>query len=48
MNSRIVVIEFKDYATALACYDSPEYQEAMKLRIDHAVGNLAIVEGWDS
>ena len=26
--SRNVVIEFKDYATALACYNSPEYQAA--------------------
>ena len=25
-----VVIEFKDYATALACYDSPEYQGARR------------------
>jgi uncharacterized protein (DUF1330 family) len=24
-----VVIEFKDYATAMACYNSPEYAEAM-------------------
>jgi uncharacterized protein (DUF1330 family) len=47
VNSRIVVVEFKDYATALACYESPEYQYAMKFRLDHASGNLAIVEGWD-
>lgn len=47
MRARVVVIEFKDYATAKACYDSPEYQAAMKLRLPHAKGNLAIVEGWD-
>lgn len=47
MNSRIVVIEFKDYATAVACYASPEYQTAMKFRLEHASINLAIVEGWD-
>jgi len=47
MNSRVVVIEFKDYETALACYDSPEYQEAMKLRVDYSIGNLAIVQGWE-
>ncbi len=47
MNDRIVVIEFKDYATAIACYDSPEYQAAMKLRIDHSSGSIAIIEGWE-
>lgn len=47
MNSRIVVIEFPDYETALACYKSPEYREAMALRLPVAEGNLAIVEGWD-
>ncbi len=26
--SRNVVLEFKDYATAKACYDWPEYQKA--------------------
>ncbi|MFQ5438174.1 MAG: DUF1330 domain-containing protein [Paracoccaceae bacterium] len=48
MLSRIVVIEFKDYETARACYASPEYRAAMKLRLDHAVSNLAIVEGWEA
>lgn len=47
VNPRIVVIEFKDYETALACYDSPEYQAVKGLRADHALSNLAIVEGWD-
>jgi uncharacterized protein (DUF1330 family) len=47
MNSRIVVIEFKDYETARACYASPEYQAAMKFRTEHASANLAIVEGWE-
>ena len=47
MRSRIVVIEFPDYDTALACYRSPEYQQAKALREAHADGNLAIVEGWD-
>ena len=26
-------IEFESYETALACYNSPEYQEALKLRL---------------
>ena len=30
--SRNVVIEFPDYATALACYNSPEYQANIKVR----------------
>jgi uncharacterized protein (DUF1330 family) len=47
VNSRVVVIEFKDYETAVACYNSPEYQAAMALRRDVAESNLAIVEGWD-
>jgi len=46
VNSRIVVLEFKDFETAVACYDSPEYQEAKMLRLGHAQCNLAIVEGY--
>ena len=44
---RVVVLEFKDYATALACYNSEEYQEVRKLRLGHSDGNMSIVEGWD-
>lgn len=47
VNSRIVVIEFPDYEAALACYESPEYREAMALRLPFATSNMAIVEGWD-
>ena len=47
LGERIVVIEFQDYATAKACYDSPEYQAAIKFRQGHAKANLAIIEGWD-
>lgn len=41
-----VVIEFKDYDTALACYESPEYQAA-KVFLDQ-VGDtdLVIVPGY--
>jgi uncharacterized protein (DUF1330 family) len=46
--SRHVVIEFPDYATALACYRSPEYQENIKRRLPHAVADLLIIEGYDS
>jgi uncharacterized protein (DUF1330 family) len=46
-NPRTVVIEFKDVATAQACYDSPEYQAAKALRDPVSDGNLVIVEGYD-
>src|SRR3954468_12893714 len=38
--ARNVVIESKDYETAKACYDSPEYREAMKLRENASTGDL--------
>ena len=44
---RNVVIEFPDYATALACYNSPEYQANMKVRQPHSVADIVIVEGYD-
>lgn len=43
--ARNVVIEFPDYASAVACYRSPEYQENMKIRQAHAVTDLIIIEG---
>jgi uncharacterized protein (DUF1330 family) len=45
--SRNVVIEFPDYATALACYNSPEYQANIKIRQPHSVADIVIVEGAD-
>ena len=45
--SRVVVIEFDSLATAMACYDSPEYQAAKALRDPVSVADLVIVEGWD-
>jgi len=45
--SRNVVIEFPDYATALACYRSPEYQDNIKRRLPHAVIDIVIIEGYD-
>ena len=48
LRSRHVVIEFKDYATALACYESPEYQSALALRKPPvAQGDLVIIEGYE-
>jgi len=45
--SRNVVIEFPDYATAVACYQSPEYQANMKIRQANAITDMIIVEGYD-
>lgn len=45
--SRNVVIEFPDYATAVACYNSPEYQANLKIRQANAITDLIIVEGCD-
>jgi uncharacterized protein (DUF1330 family) len=45
--SRNVVIEFNDYATAMACYRSPEYQENIKRRLPHSTVDLIVIEGYD-
>jgi uncharacterized protein (DUF1330 family) len=44
---RNVVIEFPDYQTAMACYQSPEYQANIKVRLPHAVADIVIIEGYD-
>jgi uncharacterized protein (DUF1330 family) len=44
---RNVVIEFADYATAMACYRSPEYQANIKVRQPHSAVDLIVVEGYD-
>ncbi|MCO5073557.1 MAG: DUF1330 domain-containing protein [Rhizobiaceae bacterium] len=43
--SRLVVIEFDSYQTALDCFHSPEYQAALLLRKVCSVAHVAIVEG---
>ena len=45
--SRNVVIEFPDYAAALACYRSPEYQAAKRLREPASEADLVIAEGYE-
>ena len=45
--ARNVVIEFPDYAAALACYRSPEYQENIKVRPPHSTIELIVIEGYD-
>ena len=42
---RHVVIEFRDYATALAFYNSPEYQKVAEIRRAHADSVMIVVEG---
>jgi uncharacterized protein (DUF1330 family) len=44
--TRIVVIEFKDYATALECYRSPEYAKAIEIRKGSAVADIIIADGY--
>jgi len=45
--ARNVLREFPDYATALACYRSPEYQSAKPLRLPHSTADFIIAEGYD-
>jgi uncharacterized protein (DUF1330 family) len=45
--SRVVVLAFKDYATAFECYRSPEYAAARAARNGRAVFDLVITEGYD-
>ncbi|MBO0765427.1 MAG: DUF1330 domain-containing protein [Hyphomicrobiaceae bacterium] len=43
---RHVVIEFDSYEAAKACYESPEYQEAIKIRSEAGTTDLVIIEGY--
>lgn len=43
--ARIVVIEFADTAAAKRWYNSPEYQEALKVRLANSKGRVILVEG---
>jgi uncharacterized protein (DUF1330 family) len=45
--SRNVVLEFADYATALACYESPEYQRLVAIRAPHGEADILVIEGYD-
>ena len=44
---RTVVVEFPEYATAIACYRSAEFAAARALRQKIADTDFSIVEGWD-
>jgi uncharacterized protein (DUF1330 family) len=43
--SRLIVIEFASYQTALDCFHSPEYRAALKVRQAYSEAHIAIVEG---
>ena len=43
--ARNVVIEFPSFQHAVDCYNSPEYQVAVKIRQQIADGEIVIVEG---
>ena len=44
-HARNVIIEFPSYETALACYNSPEYQAAKAKRENAGIPYIMIVEG---
>ena len=45
--TRNIVIEFPSYEAAQDCWKSPEYQEAVKLRLPVSSIDLVIIEGYD-
>ena len=44
---RNIVLEFPDYAAALACYRSPEYQALIKARQPHGEADIVIIEDYE-
>jgi uncharacterized protein (DUF1330 family) len=44
---RIVINEFPSLAAAQAWYDSPEYQEALALRLASSTGTTILIEGTE-
>ena len=47
LRSRMVVLEFPSFEAALACYRSPEYAAAKKLREGASVADIVVLEGYD-
>lgn len=45
--SRNVVLEFDSLEQALACYNSPEYQRALKIRLPIAAADIILMAGYD-
>ena len=46
VRQRNVILEFPSYAEALACYRSPEYQAALKLRTGASTADVILIEGY--
>jgi uncharacterized protein (DUF1330 family) len=44
---RIVISEFPSYESAVAAYNSPDYQAALKALGDGAVRDIRIIEGLE-
>ena len=42
---RHVVVEFPDYQTAMACYQSEAYQAAAAIRMANSDSDIVIIEG---
>ncbi|MEX2453795.1 MAG: DUF1330 domain-containing protein [Rhodospirillaceae bacterium] len=45
---RCALIEFKDMDTAVACYNSPEYQKALSFREGKAEAVFFVIDGTDA
>jgi len=45
--ARNTIVEFPSYQSALDCWNSPEYQAALKIRLPAATLDIVIVEGYD-
>lgn len=45
--SRNTIVEFPSYQAALDCWNSPEYQAALRLRQSASSFDLVVVEGYD-
>ena len=45
--SRNIVLEFPSYQAALDCWNSPEYQNVIPLRIHAGTADIIVIEGYD-
>jgi len=45
--ARNTIVEFPSYQAALDCWNSLEYQAALRLRLPAAAVDIVIVEGYD-
>lgn len=45
--ARNTIVEVPSYQAALDCWNSPEYQDAIRLRLPASTMDLVIVEGYD-